>query len=337
MEKHVREDIVDRLVFDRDPFGASYSAFDTRHGYPSPQLVLSYSVSFSLLLSYSVREEALSKLLPFRCNLIEVGVRLASLDGYGLREIPGVVRVVSLLHGRPVRHQLKRYRLQDRCDTLLRFRYLDEVRVDLARFIRDPDHPRSPRLKLLRVREGIGVRLPTRVDDDDRRPVLYQGQRSVLQLARGHPLGVYVGELLHLQGALKGHWVVVPPPDEVEVGPLPVHPRDFFHCRFTGEGLLDHPSNLFSSSIPAADKVVDDQVCDDDLCREALRRSHSHLRSAVQEQGEVALPGKRRPSGVYEGKDLRSLLLCLPYRFEEVGRLPALRECDHDRAAVDEL
>lgn len=30
MEKHVREDIVDRLVFDRDPFGASYSAFDTR-------------------------------------------------------------------------------------------------------------------------------------------------------------------------------------------------------------------------------------------------------------------------------------------------------------------
>src|SRR2546428_7091368 len=252
MEKHVREDIVDRLVFDRDPFGASYSAFDTRHGYPSPQLVehlLRFVDGDDLhasphelfgdetrsradvgcdaprpdrggedgLLSYAVREEALSKLLPFCRNLVEVGVdRLPSLVGSSLREIPGVVRVVSLLHGRPVRHQLKRYRLQDRCDTLLRFRYLDEVRVDLARFIRDPDHPRSPRLKLLRVREGIGVRLPTRVDDDDRRPVLYQGQRSVLQLARGHPLGVYVGELLHLEDPFKGHWVVVPPPHEVE-------------------------------------------------------------------------------------------------------------------------
>jgi len=44
MEKHVREDIVDRLVFDRDPFGASYSAFDTRHGYI---LLLSPSSIFS--------------------------------------------------------------------------------------------------------------------------------------------------------------------------------------------------------------------------------------------------------------------------------------------------
>src|SRR5439155_6422055 len=211
--------VVDRLVVDRNPFGASYPAFDVRHGYPSPQLVehlLRFVDRDDLhpspheafgdetspradvgcdaprpdrsgedgLLPYSVGEEALSKLLPSRCNLVEVGVRrLASLDRHGLREIPGVVRVVSLLHGRPVRHQLKRYRLQYWREILLRPGYLDEVRVDLARFIGDPDHPRSPRLQLLRVREGVGVRLPSRVDDDHGGPVLYQSQRSVLQLA----------------------------------------------------------------------------------------------------------------------------------------------------------
>jgi hypothetical protein len=89
------------------------------------------------------------------------------------------------------------------------------VALDLAPAVSDGDDRGVPRLDLLDVPDGFGGERAVAGDHrEDGRLLGDQRQRAVLQFAGGEPLGVFVGDLLQLEGALQRDGVVDAAADE---------------------------------------------------------------------------------------------------------------------------
>jgi hypothetical protein len=85
---------------------------------------------------------------------------------------------------------------------------------------RDHDHRSAARRHLLQVRGGLLEHLVQRGEGHDRRQLVDEGDRPVLQLAGGIALGVDVADLLQLQRPFHGQGEHRPTAEEQHVGSL---------------------------------------------------------------------------------------------------------------------
>ena len=76
-------------------------------------------------------------------------------------------------------------------------------------------------------------------DHEDRLAVVDQGDRAVLELARGEALGVDVRELLELERALHGHRVADVAAEEQDGGGVGHRAGELLDLVLAGEDLLD--------------------------------------------------------------------------------------------------
>ena len=85
---------------------------------------------------------------------------------------------------------------------------VSELLNRLIALLGDHNRDRTPSPHLLNVRNNLRVQGFAAArgwhDDKHRLSLLYQGDRAVLQLASGKPLGVQVCDLLQLQSTLQG-------------------------------------------------------------------------------------------------------------------------------------
>ena len=87
---------------------------------------------------------------------------------------------------------------------------------------REPDHRRAAGFDFLGVVERVVWVRRVREEGDDGGVRGNERERAVLELARREPLGVVVGDLLELEGALQRYGMVQLPADEEEGLPVGV-------------------------------------------------------------------------------------------------------------------
>ena len=169
----------------------------------------------------------------------------------------------------------------------------------------------------------------------------------MLELARRESLGVHVGELLELQGALEGHGVADMTANEEHRGRIDELARERLNPLTGVEGEIDglghvaeigeHAPDLVTEHVAAHLREVEaHQIGRDDLGEEGLGRGDGDLGPGVGVEHRIALARDRRADGVADGQGLRSLLPCVAQGHQRVHRLAGLGDGDGERATVDD-
>ena len=163
------------------------------------------------------------------------------------------------------------------------------------------DDVAAPGADLLDVGDHLLVLAVAGGDEDHRHAVVDQGDRAVLHLRRGHPLGVDVADLLELESPLEGDGVVVAPAEEEPVlafGVLggdgadlltqPQHPLDGVGHRLQpGE----QPGDVVDREEAAAADEGGEHGRHHEVAQESLRRGYADLGSHPQVDARVGVAG----------------------------------------------
>ncbi|MPM15727.1 hypothetical protein SDC9_62099 [bioreactor metagenome] len=250
-----------------------------------------------------------------------------------------------------------------------------DQRLEDGRHLRQPDHGAGEvvdhRVVLLGQRDRAGasgadlldvgdhlvvqlVAAPRRHHDEHRHARLDDGDRAVLELAGGEALGVQVGDLLELEGALEGDRVADVAAEEEHRGLVDesggeVEDRGgvvqhLLHQRRQALQLLHHRGDLLAVHRPLDLRQVEtEQVAGGQLGGEALRRGDADLRAGVGVDHRVGLARDGRTVGVADGQHPGVLFAGVPDGHQGVGGLAGLGDRHHqggradDRVAVAEL
>mmetsp|Transcript_5859 Transcript_5859/g.12213 ORF Transcript_5859/g.12213 Transcript_5859/m.12213 type:complete len:282 (+) Transcript_5859:18-863(+) len=177
----------------------------------------------------SVRQ--LSKQLP-----LPLTMKACLLHRDRFCQVPGLVDVASSVLGDVVGQQLewndREQRVQGGVGELDAHHHLRQPVKIVVAHVRDDNQSPLSRVHLLHVGLHLvvlGVR--ARRHDHHRHETVNQGDGAVLHLRRWVALGVDVGDLLQLQGALQGHRKIQPAPEEQAVLGQAVVPALFADLR----------------------------------------------------------------------------------------------------------
>ena len=208
------------------------------------------------------------------------------------------------------------------------------------------DHNRdsTPGPHLLNVRNDLRMQGFTAArgwhDDKHRLALLHQGDRAVLQLAGGKPLGVQVCDLLQLQSTLQGY-------REPDVAAQEQHGRGVLHAAaqlldlvLIVDDLLDFLGNLpqlvedlvhFVGKHIAAQlrQVQAQKIHGRNLGEECLRGGHGDFRAGMRIQAGVGLPRNGRTVSVADRNHLCALLPGVADRHERVHGFTRLGQGHH--------
>ncbi len=219
------------------------------------------------------------------------------------------------------------------------------------------DRASAARSDLLDPAQHLVVQLVApsgRYDAQHRHALVDERDRPVLELPCSEALGVQVGQLLQLQGALEGDRVAGVPAEEQHGPGVDVLPREgvdrlvLVQDRLDVVGhrleLVEHVRDLLA--VPRAlhlGEVEREQVAGHQLGQEALGRGDADLRAGVGVDHRVGLARDGGAVGVADGEHPGPLRAGVPDRLQRVRGLAGLADRHHqrrvgeDRVAVAEL
>ena len=192
-------------------------------------------------------------------------------------------------------------------------------------------------------------------DDEDRKALLDERDRAVLELTGGEALRVDVGELLELERPFQRHREADVAAQEQEGGLVRQLGAQLTHAGLlVVQDLLDavrHGGEVVQvlgdlvGPLVAAQlgQVEPQQVAGGDLGEEGLGGGHGDLRTGVGVEDGVGLAGDGRAVGVDDGQDLAALLAGVTHGLDGVHGLAGLGDghgqglLADDRVAVAEL